>query len=69
MEYLDQQNEAARDVTFGTQKVPLGTARLRLVELVLYAIKLDVNKVSSEFALKGLYKVLMVSNILLLLMG
>jgi len=59
VESLKRKPEAERATTFGATQTPLGTTRLRLIELVASIFRLDVPKVSLEFANKDLFQTLM----------
>jgi len=59
-EFLQENKNAELNTTYGKPQKPFGTVRLKLVETILYAIKLNVNKISIEISLKNIFKILMV---------
>lgn len=46
-------------MTYGGSQRPLGTARLKVVETIVLAIKLNVNKLAFEIGLKNILSILM----------
>lgn len=59
-DYLQEDTSNSYETTYGRTTAPFGTARLKLVEVLYYAIKLNVHKVCNELGLKNIYKTLMV---------
>ena len=57
---LQGQSDTERATTYGAAQRPLGITRLRIVEMVLNIIRLNVHDVSLELANKGVFKALMV---------
>jgi hypothetical protein len=60
-EFLLGNTKDEQDSTYGVKQKPFGTTRLKIVETILYCVKLDVNKVSFEIGLKKIFSTLMVS--------
>lgn len=56
---LQGQPDIERAQTYGAAQRPLGIARLRIVEMVLNIIRLNIHDVSLELANKGVFKALM----------
>jgi len=56
---LQGQSDIERATTYGGAQRPLGLMRLRIVEMVLNIIRLNVHDVSLELAKKGVFKALM----------
>jgi len=56
---LQGQPNTERAQTYGAAQRPLGIARLRIVEMVLNIIRLNIHDVSLELANKGVFKALM----------
>lgn len=61
VEYLEKESENQVTTTYGAALKPFGIGKLRIVESVLYMVKLNVHKVSFELGLKKIFQVLMVS--------
>lgn len=64
VEYLEKDSDNQVMTTYGATLKPFGIGKLRMVESILYMIKLNVHKVSFELGLKKIFKVLMVGVII-----
>ena len=63
IDYIDGSNEIEAEniqTQYGKSIEPFGTARLKLVELLFYAIKFNRVKVNRELAIKKIFPKLMV---------
>jgi hypothetical protein len=57
--YLDEETGTEYTASFGGRIQPLGTTKLKLIEILLYAIKLNNVKINREIALQKVYQRLM----------
>jgi len=60
VEFLEGEDASEIKTTYGNTHKPFGIGKLKILESILYMVKLNVHKVSFELGLKKIFQVLMV---------
>jgi hypothetical protein len=63
VEFLEGENPDEIKTTYGNTHKPFGLGKLKILESILFMVKLNVHKVSFELGLKKIFQALMVRNL------